>query len=120
LTARDTGLRHRGMRLLPAPTRRTTVAAHDPATKRQLDYIKQLAYSRGVSFVPPSNRVQASRLINQLKQRDRSPSFERNADREQTTALHGEHAPTSAVHDDEITGYGSQAHWRHTRPPRHR
>jgi hypothetical protein len=102
------------------PQGEQTVTAHDPATTRQLDYIKQLAYSRGVSFVPPSVLINAIRLINQLKQRERSPSFERNADREQTTALHGEHAPTSAVHDDEITGYGSHAHWCHTRPPRRR
>ena len=94
------------------------MAAHDPATHRQLAYIKELAYSRGVSFVPPANRLQASRLIDQLKSRGRSPSFEIHADREQTTALHGEHAPSSAVQDDEITGYGSHAHWRHTRPPR--
>jgi hypothetical protein len=96
------------------------VAAHDPATHRQLDYLKQLAYSRGVSFVPPANRIQASRLIDQLKRRDRSPAFEVAADREQTSALHGEHAPASSPHEDEITGYGSHAHWRHTRPPRRR
>jgi hypothetical protein len=97
------------------------MAAHDPATQRQLDYIKTLAYSRGVSFVPPANRLQASRLINELRRRSRSAAFEINTDREQTTALHGEHAPSSAVHDDEITGYGSHAHWRHNRPaPRRR
>jgi hypothetical protein len=96
------------------------MAAHDPATPRQLDFIKQLAYSRGISFIPPTNRLQASQLIDQLKQRDRSPSFEIAADREQTTALHGEHAPASSPHDDEITGYGPSAHWRNTRPPRHR
>jgi hypothetical protein len=96
------------------------VAANDPATHRQLDYLKQLAYSRGVSFVPPANRIQASRLIDQLKRRDRSPAFEVAADREQTSALHGEHAPASSPHEDEITGYGSHAHWRHTRPPRRR
>jgi transketolase len=94
------------------------VAAHDGPTHRQLDYIKQLACSRGVSFIPPANRVQASRLIDQLKRRDRSPSFEVAADREQTSALHGEHAPASSPHQDEISGYGSHAHWRNTRPPR--
>ena len=95
--------------------------AHDPATTRQLDYIKQLAYSRGVSFIPPANRLQASRLINELKRRSRSAAFEFDADREQTSALHGEHAPSCSVHDDEISGYGSHAHWRHTRPtPRRR
>ena len=96
------------------------MAVHDPATHRQLSYIKQLAYSRGVSFIPPANRLQASTLIDQLKRRDRSPAFEIAADREQTSALHGEHAPASSPHDDEISGYGSHAHWRHTRPPRRR
>ena len=96
------------------------MAANDPATPRQLDYLKQLAYSRGVSFVPPANRVQASKLIDQLKRRARSASFEIAADREQTSALHGEHAPSCAVHDDEITGYGSHAHWRNSRPPHRR
>jgi hypothetical protein len=94
------------------------VAAHDPATHRQLDYFKQLACSRGVSFVPPANRLQASRLIDQLKRRDRSASFEVAADREQISALHGEHAPSSSPHEDEISGYGSHAHWRHTRTRR--
>lgn len=95
------------------------MAAHDPATHRQLAYLKRLAYSRGVSFIPPANRVQASQLIDQLKQRSPSPRFEVDMDRRQTTALHGEHAPASSPHDDEITGYGSHAHWRHT-PRRHR
>ena len=96
------------------------MAAHDPATHRQLTYLKQLAYSRGVSFIPPTNRVEASRLIDQLQQRERSVLFEIAADREQTSALHGEHAPSCAVHEDEITGYGSHAHWRNSRPPRRR
>ena len=43
------------------------MAATDPATHRQLAYIKELAYSRGVSFIPPANRVEASQLIDQLK-----------------------------------------------------
>ena len=94
------------------------MAAHEPATPRQLAYIKELAYSRGISFIPPANRVQASRLIDQLKQRERSVLFEIAADREATTLRHGEHAPSSTPHDDEITGYGSHAHWRHTRPRR--
>ena len=94
------------------------MAANDPATARQLDYIKQLAYSRGVSFIPPANRVQASRLIDQLRKRERSASFEITQDRDAATLRHGEHAPACAPHDDEITGYGSHAHWRHTRPPR--
>jgi len=96
------------------------MAATDPATHRQLAYIKELAYSRGVSFIPPANRVQASRLIDQLQQRERSVLFEIAADRDATILRHGEHAPSSSPRDDEISGYGSHAHWRHTRPPRRR
>jgi hypothetical protein len=96
------------------------MTAHDPATHRQLTYLKQLAYSRGVSFIPPTNRIEASRLIDQLKRQARSPRYEIDADRQQTSALHGEHAPASSPHDDEITGYGSHAHWRNSRPPRRR
>ena len=96
------------------------MAATDQPTHRQLTYIKQLAYSRGISFIPPTTRVQASNLIDQLRQRDRSPSYEIAADREQTTALHGEHGPASSPRDDEITGYGSHAHWDNHRPPHHR
>lgn len=94
------------------------MAAHDPATHRQLAYIKQLACSRGVSFIPPGTRLDASRLIDQLKRRPPSPRFEVGDDRDATTLRHGEHAPVSSPRDDEITGYGSHAHWRHTRPPR--
>jgi hypothetical protein len=96
------------------------MAAHEPATDRQLTYIKELAYSRGVSFIPPANRLQASRLIDQLKQRERSVLFEIAADCEATTLRNGEHAPSNSPRDDEITGYGSNAHWRHSRPPRRR
>ena len=48
-------------------------------------------------------------MIDQLKRQARSPRYEIDADRQQTTALHGEHAPASSPHDDEITGYGSHA-----------
>jgi hypothetical protein len=92
------------------------MAATDPATHRQLAYIKELACSRGVSFIPPNNRLQASRLIDQLQQRERSVLFEIAADRDATTQRHGEHAPASSPHEHEISGYGSHAHWRHTRP----
>jgi len=89
------------------------MAATDPATHRQLAYIKQLAYNRGISFIPPRNRGEASELTP-------SPTFEIRADRDATSALRGEHAPSSAPQSDEITGYGSNAHWRQTRPGRPR
>lgn len=94
------------------------MAATDPPTARQLAYIKQLAYSRGISFIPPTNRVQASRLIDQLQQRERSALFEIADDRTAVVQRHGEHAPASTPQPDEITGYGSHAHWRQTPPTR--
>ena len=96
------------------------MAATDPATHRQLAYIKQLAYNRGISFIPPRNRGEASELIHQLSELTPSPTFEIRADRDATSALRGEHAPSSAPQSDEITGYGSNAHWRQTRPGRPR
>ena len=60
------------------------------------------------------------RTRDQLKRRDRSPSYEVAADREATILCHGEHAPASTPRDDEISGYGSHAHWRHTRRPTRR
>ena len=96
------------------------MASTDPATHRQLAYIKQLAYSRGMSFIPPTTRLQASRLIDQLKHRQPSPRFEITDDRAATVLRHGEHAPASTPREDEISGYGSHAHWRHTPPQRRR
>ncbi len=94
------------------------MAATDPPSHRQLTYIKQLAYSRGISFIPPADRLQASRLIDQLKTSQPSPAFEIAEDRNATVQRHGEHAPASSPRDDEISGYGSRAHWRHTPPTR--
>lgn len=96
------------------------MAATDPPTERQLSYIKQLAYSRGISFIPPRNRLQASHLIDQLQQRERSTLFEIADDRSSVVQRHGEHAPASSPQADEISGYGSHAHWRHSRPPHRR
>jgi hypothetical protein len=92
------------------------MAATDPPTERQLTYIKQLAYDRGISFIPPNSRLQASRLIDQLQQRERSTRSEIADDRKAVVQRHGEHAPANAPRDDEIRGYGSHAHWHHSRP----
>ena len=79
--ARDTGLRRRKA-TAPSSTarRRSPWPPHDPATPRQLAYIKELAYSRGVSFIPPANRApgqptdrpaQTARTIRALRDRRR-------------------------------------------------
>ena len=89
------------------------MAATDPPTHRQLAYIKQLAYNRGISFIPPRNRGEASELIHQLSDLTPSPTFEIHADRDATSALHRRRthpSSSSSPHPDEITGYGSHAH----------
>jgi len=87
------------------------MAATDPPTHGQL------AYSRGISFIPPRNRSEASELIQQLQKHNPSQTHEIRADRYATSALNGEHAPSISVRDDEITGYGSTVHRGHLRPP---
>ena len=116
--ARDTGLRRRkatapsstATRRSPWPHTTQPPIANSP-TSRNSPTAAASASSR------PPTALQASRLIDQLKQRERSVLFEIAADREATTLRHGEHAPSSTPRDDEISGYGSHAHWRHTRPP---
>ncbi len=95
------------------------MAATDPATHRQLAFIKQLAYERGVSFIPP-DQPPAGQPADRPAQASehRSPRFEIADDRQATVQRHGEHAPASSPTADEISGYGSHAHWRHRRPPR--
>ena len=48
----------------------------------QLRYLCQLAERTGTTFAPPQTRQQASAEIERLRQRSRSPGFERQADRE--------------------------------------
>jgi hypothetical protein len=51
--------------------------AGSPPTARQQRYLRQLAMQRGVSFVPPRSRFEASRLIDELKRRAPDPAADR-------------------------------------------
>jgi hypothetical protein len=81
-------------------------------TQRQLRYLRQLAERSGTSFTPPATRRQASEQIKRLKQRSRSPGFERRQDRQAVSQGLAEQQPASSVRDDEISGYGVSATWR--------
>jgi hypothetical protein len=48
-----------------------------PPTARQQNYLRQLALERGVTFVVPTTRSEASRLIDELKRRAPEPIAER-------------------------------------------
>lgn len=78
-------------------------------TERQLRYLRALAAKSATTFCQPATRRQASHEIDRLRQRDHSPEIprpERDAiEREQLTYA-------TAVHPEEVSGFGSSASWR--------
>ena len=85
----------------------------EPApTQAQLNALRRLALTRGVTFVWPETRRAASQEITRLAALDSSPRHERRQDRRETSLTHPDHQPTNRVHDDEVSGYGSTATWK--------
>ena len=89
-----------------------------PPTARQQRYLRQLAMTRGVSFIPPRTRVEASRLIDELKRRRPDSAAER---RREIRAVHDDMArhggdDARVIEGVETTGYGSSATWKRDRP----
>jgi hypothetical protein len=88
------------------------MASHDSRpTGRQLRYLRKLAELTGTTFTPPETRRQAGEQIEGLKQRSRSAGFERREDRQAVSRGMADQQPASSVRDDEISGYGAEAHW---------
>jgi hypothetical protein len=90
---------------------------HEPAgpapTARQQRYLRRLALERGVSFVPPRTRAEASRTIDRLLGR----SSDSRADRwREIRAVQDDLArgagDAARVRQEEVTGYGSTATWK--------
>ncbi len=91
----------------------TSHPAGPPPTARQQRYLRQLAMQRGVTFVVPKTRAQASRMIDQLKRRAPEPAADR---RREIRAVQDDMAcrrgDSAAVREDiETTGYGSKCQW---------
>ena len=87
--------------------------AGPPPTARQQRYLRQLAMQRGISFVPPRTRSEASRLIDELKRRrPDSPADRRREIRavQDDMARRGDAA--RVIEGIETTGYGSSATWK--------
>lgn len=86
---------------------------NEPASPEQLDFLRSLATRRGVSFARPTSSAHASRQIDALLADELPPpddvGREVQAVREDLAAGQG---AVAAIHDDEIGGYGSTAHWR--------
>ncbi|MBJ7331464.1 MAG: hypothetical protein JHC95_16345 [Solirubrobacteraceae bacterium] len=85
-----------------------------PPTPRQQRYLRQLAIQRGVTFVVPTTRAEASRAIDALKRRKAEPYADR---RREIRAVQYDMAcrrgdDARVLHDLETEGYGSTATWK--------
>jgi hypothetical protein len=89
----------------------------DLPTERQLRYLRALALASGTTFCQPATRREASREIDRLRLRDRTPEPSRP---EQDAIEREQFTYATAVHPDEVSGFGSSASWRTdgARPPR--
>jgi hypothetical protein len=88
-----------------------------PPTAKQQRYLRQLALQRGVSFVPPRTRAEASRAIGVLKRRAPEPAADR---RREIRAVQDDMATrrgdAARVRNEiETEGYGSTAMWKQGR-----
>ena len=91
-----------------------TTPAGPPPTARQQRYLRQLALQRGVSFVVPKTRAEASRAIDALKRRRAEPVADR---RREIRAVQDDMArnrgdAARVIHGRDTVGYGSSATWK--------
>jgi hypothetical protein len=91
-----------------------TQPAGPPPTTRQQRYLRQLAIQRGVTFVVPRTRAEASSAIDALKRRTPEPVVDRRRElravQDDIARGHGDDA--RVVEGLETTGYGSSATWK--------
>ena len=80
-----------------------TAAQETAPTPRQLRYLRALAAGTGTTFEYPATRAEASRQIGRLRTLSRAPQ-ERDIEAAAPYA--------TAVHEDEVEGYGASATWR--------
>src|SRR5829696_9402491 len=82
-------------------------------TARQQRYLRQLAVQRGVTFVVPKTRAEASRAIDALKRRRPEPVADRRSEIRavQDNMAQGRGDSAKVLEGVETTGYGSSATW---------
>jgi hypothetical protein len=83
-----------------------------PPTQKQLNYLRSLSVSRGVTFVVPGSKAEASREIEFLRTRRHSSHADRAAERFAARQIADRFGPATAVRPEEIEGYGSTARWK--------
>ncbi len=80
-------------------------------TPKQLNYLRRLAETTGTTFSPPSTRAEASREIERLKGRPRTPRRDIKRERQAVSRDLAERGGAAAVRAEEVEGYGSSARW---------
>jgi hypothetical protein len=83
-----------------------------PATAKQLRYLRGLAESRGESFAYPRSVAEASAEIERLKSCRPEGRADRRRERLGVARSMAKRGDATAVRDEEIVGYGSSARWR--------
>lgn len=82
-------------------------------SQKQLDFLSRLAQRKGASFTPPRSSGHASQQIDRLL---KLPDFHPEQAAEDLRGIRSDLAfgggCAAAVHDEEIGGFGSTAHWR--------
>ncbi|MBE2320389.1 hypothetical protein DVA67_030780 [Solirubrobacter sp. CPCC 204708] len=95
----------------PQPTNRP---AADAPTPKQLGLLRRLAQTSAQTFAYPATKAQASREIKRMLSATRDPDLsDYRADLERAREL-GLPEDAVAIRNDEICGYGADAHWAHT------
>jgi hypothetical protein len=83
-----------------------------PATARQLTYLRHLAEQTGTTFTAPTSKAEASRAIQVMKTRARTPREERRRERRELQRDMATHRGDAArVTPAELRGWGSTATW---------
>jgi len=95
-----------------------TTSTGPPPTARQQRYLRQLALQRGVSFVVPKTRAEASRAIDALKRRRPEPVADRRREIRavQDDMARGRGDDAQIIEGLETIGYGSNATWKGGQP----
>ena len=88
------------------------MAASDRPTAKQLRYLHALAEQTGTTFATPTTRRQASEAIDELSRRPAEARSDRRSDRRAISDDLANAGPDSSIRPEEISGYGSGAHWR--------
>jgi hypothetical protein len=83
---------------------------HSPTPKQQR-YLRALAEKRGVSFVPPHTRAEASRAIRELLNRKPDSRADQARDRRVVQDALANARDDARISGHELAGYGSSATW---------